>query len=80
MNIMNTMTKQEELKVFGGRALSREEVAELFRVSPSTVTRWAREGKIPVHRTPGGHYRYLETELKKLASGFLSGNGGSEGE
>lgn len=39
--------------------LSRSEVARLFGVSPSTVTRWARTGLIQTVRTPGGHYRYL---------------------
>jgi excisionase family DNA binding protein len=43
------------------------EVAKLFLVSPSTVTRWARQGKIPVLRTPGGHYRYPSGPLRRLA-------------
>jgi excisionase family DNA binding protein len=38
--------------------LSRSEVARLFGVSPSTVTRWARTGLVASVRTPGGHYRY----------------------
>ena len=38
--------------------LSRGEVARLFGVSPSTVTRWARAGLVASVRTPGGHYRY----------------------
>jgi excisionase family DNA binding protein len=29
-----------------------QEVAELFRVDPKTVTRWAAEGKLPFFRTP----------------------------
>lgn len=52
----------------GGEAtLNRMEVARLFLVSPSTVTRWARQGKIPVLRTPGGHYRYPAGPLKRMA-------------
>jgi excisionase family DNA binding protein len=38
--------------------LSRGEVARLFGVSPSTVTRWARSGLVASVRTPGGHYRF----------------------
>ena len=47
--------------------LSRTEVARLFQVSASTVTRWAREGKVPAKRTPGGHYRYPAAEVRRLA-------------
>ena len=38
--------------------LSRGEVARLFGVSASTVTRWARAGLVASVRTPGGHYRF----------------------
>jgi excisionase family DNA binding protein len=48
-------------------SMSRKEVAELFQVSPSTVTRWAREGRIPALRTPGGHYRYPAAAMRRLA-------------
>jgi excisionase family DNA binding protein len=47
--------------------LSRTDVARLFQVSASTVTRWAREGKVPARRTPGGHYRYPAAEVRRLA-------------
>ncbi len=47
--------------------LTRTDVARLFQVSPSTVTRWAREGRIPSKRTPGGHYRYPAPEMRRLA-------------
>jgi excisionase family DNA binding protein len=40
------------------RFLTRRDVARLFGVSASTVTRWARTGLLPSVRTPGGHYRY----------------------
>lgn len=50
-----------------GDWLSRTEVARLFQVSASTVTRWAREGKVPAKRTPGGHYRYPAAEVRRLA-------------
>jgi len=46
--------------------LSPAEVAELFRVDPKTVTRWARAGMLTSLRTLGGHRRYRESEVRKL--------------
>jgi len=37
--------------------MAPHEVADLFRVSPATITRWARVGLLPSTRTPGGHRR-----------------------
>ena len=38
----------------------------LFRVDPKTVTRWATAGRIGSIRTPGGHRRFRESEVKAL--------------
>jgi excisionase family DNA binding protein len=46
------------------------EVAELLGVSPKTVSRWAKEGKLPCRRTLGGHRRYPEHEIRALAAGL----------
>ncbi len=45
------------------------EVARLFRVDPKTVTRWAQAGRISSIRTPGGHRRYREAEVRQLLNG-----------
>jgi excisionase family DNA binding protein len=45
--------------------LTPAEVAELFRVNPKTVTRWARAGKITAIRTLGGHRRFRATEIRR---------------
>lgn len=45
------------------------EVAELFRVDPKTVTRWAKAGKLNSIRTLGGHRRYRESEIRQLLDG-----------
>ena len=43
------------------------EVADILHVSPKTVSRWAKEGKLPFLKTLGGHRRYPETEIRELA-------------
>jgi excisionase family DNA binding protein len=42
------------------------EVAEVLQVSPKTVTRWAKEGKLPSRRTLGGHRRYARVDIESL--------------
>lgn len=37
--------------------------ADVLGVHPSTVRNWADQGKLPVHRTQGGHRRFLSAEL-----------------
>jgi excisionase family DNA binding protein len=46
--------------------LRTAEVAELLSVSPKTVSRWAKEGKLPFVKTLGGHRRYPEAEIRDL--------------
>jgi excisionase family DNA binding protein len=43
--------------------LTPTEVAEMFRVNPKTVTRWAKAGKISAIRTLGGHRRFRAAEI-----------------
>lgn len=58
-----------------GRLLNSTEVAALFRVDPKTVSRWAISGRINSIRTPGGHHRYREAEIRALLRG--DGKGGA---
>ena len=51
------------------RLLTPGEVATLFRVDPKTVTRWAASGRISSIRTPGGHRRFRESEVRALLRG-----------
>jgi excisionase family DNA binding protein len=48
--------------------LRTSEVADLLHVSPKTVSRWAKEGKLPFLKTLGGHRRYPESEIRQLAN------------
>jgi len=46
--------------------LTPSEVAQLFRVNPKTVTRWARAGKLTAIRTLGGHRRFRASEIRRI--------------
>ena len=50
--------------------LRAAEVADILHVSPKTVSRWAKEGKLPFLKTLGGHRRYPEAEIRNLAEGL----------
>lgn len=44
--------------------LSLSEIAAELGVHPSTVRNWADQGRIPVHRTQGGHRRFKRSEIE----------------
>jgi excisionase family DNA binding protein len=46
--------------------MTRSGVARLLGVSPNTVTRWAREGRIPSQLTLGGHHRFERSVIESL--------------
>jgi excisionase family DNA binding protein len=52
--------------------LTPGEVAALFRVDPKTVTRWASAGRIGSIRTPGGHRRFRESEVRSMLASLTS--------
>lgn len=49
--------------------LTPAEVAAILFVDPKTVTRWARAGKLDAIRTPGGHRRYLKSDVLAIMRG-----------
>ncbi len=58
--LLLNLTEQNEL-------LTRAQVAEMLCVSPSTVTRWADEGRLTCVRTLGGHRRYQRREILEIS-------------
>ncbi|TMK22158.1 MAG: helix-turn-helix domain-containing protein [Actinobacteria bacterium] len=52
------------------RFLLPSEAARLLGVATSTLRRWAEEGKIHSGTTIGGHRRYRESEITRLAQGL----------
>lgn len=49
-----------------GRWFSINAACDFLGVDQSTLRRWSDAGKIPVFRTPGGHRRYGEDDLRAL--------------
>jgi excisionase family DNA binding protein len=46
--------------------LRAAEAAALLHVSPKTIGRWAKQGRLPHRRTLGGHRRYDPQQLEAL--------------
>lgn len=44
--------------------LSLSKAAMLLGVHPGTVRAWSDQGRLPVHRTEGGHRRYRRSEIE----------------
>jgi excisionase family DNA binding protein len=42
------------------------EVAAILQVSPKTITRWAKHGRLPHQRTLRGRRRYPELVIREL--------------
>jgi len=57
--------------------LRTRDVARAFQVSERTVAEWARRGRIPSVRTPGGHRLYPADRIRDLLRAAESS--GSEG-
>lgn len=48
------------------KLLTSHQAAKLLNVWPETLRRWEKEGKLKPLRTPGGHRRYKESQIKIL--------------
>jgi excisionase family DNA binding protein len=46
--------------------LSLQEASRMLGVHPSTIRQWADTGKIPTVRTPGGHRRFAESDVRAV--------------
>ncbi len=47
--------------------LTPNEVAEMLMVSPTTVRQWAGEGKLRSSATPGGHRRFMRSDVEQFS-------------
>ncbi len=57
----------DESASIDGRYIRTAEAAELLRVSPKTISRWAKEGRLPHMVTLGGHRRFPAAAIEALA-------------
>jgi excisionase family DNA binding protein len=53
--------------------LTRSEVARILGVSPTTVTRWAREGRLACRLTLGGHHRFERSLVEEVRDRMMRG-------
>jgi excisionase family DNA binding protein len=58
--------------------LTSAEVANLFGVDRRTVVLWAKRGRIPALRTPGGQHRFRADEIRGLLERHDGGDGATE--
>jgi len=49
------------------------EAARLFSVTPGTIIRWIKDGKIIAYRTLGGRARIGRDEMNRLIDKFVGG-------
>jgi len=48
--------------------LSLDEAAKRLNVHPATLRDWADKGRIRAYRTPGGHRRFSENDIKSIGT------------
>jgi len=64
--LVKHMVESASAAVVGTDFLTRSEVSKLLGVSPNTVTRWAREGRLSCQVTLGGHHRFERELVEQL--------------
>ena len=62
----NAKTAKPRAEARDDNLLTSAEVASLFGVDRRTVVLWAKRGRIPALRTPGGQHRFRADEIRGL--------------
>jgi excisionase family DNA binding protein len=57
---------EPDIQMSDTQFLTRSEVAKMLGVSPNTVTRWAREGRLACLVTLGGHHRFDREVVEQI--------------
>ena len=76
-NILRQVLDRTYLDSIEQDLLSRSQVAAIFQVSPTTVNRWGKEGKLPSVQNPSGHRRYPRGAVEQLARKLTSVQSGA---
>jgi excisionase family DNA binding protein len=58
------------MKAESRNLLTTGQAAELCAVTPDTVLKWVKKGRLPATRTAGGHYRIALPDLEPFMAGF----------
>jgi len=66
LSVVTALLEAPTPETVGTQFLARSEVSKLLGVSPNTVTRWAREGRLPCQVTLGGHHRFDREFVEQL--------------
>jgi predicted site-specific integrase-resolvase len=53
--------------------LHTSHVADILHVSPKTIARWAKDGRLTDQRALGGHRHYPEPAIRQLAASLAQG-------
>jgi excisionase family DNA binding protein len=59
-------TRKEQCKAEGERIYTTVDVANVCKVTQRAVIYWIDKGKLEAYRTPGGHRRVLERNLREF--------------
>jgi excisionase family DNA binding protein len=58
--------EEEVPEALNTELLRTRDVAHIFQVSERTIAEWARRGRIPSVRTPGGHRLYPAEKIRDI--------------
>jgi excisionase family DNA binding protein len=62
-----TFSPNRDATPMGGAYIRTAEAAKILGKSPKTVSRWARDGRLPHLVTLGGHRRFPAAAVNELA-------------